>query len=244
MRFKDVFDRIQMHDLCSIFFFRSNCQLRLWNTVLLAGIFCKILWLQAKHSWLHNIHNFSLLSRQSVCIHLRFARISTICSVPGYIRRTNKGNKTKKQTINFNFLYGRYWWATFIYYVVLSLSSVLKRNDLRIAYQKSYEQDLMSLKLWKLRPLKKVVKKKLLAGSWGSFGGVFKFPFTCKMVRPIWCWMESTILGSTGLPEASVTKKVSFAFLPIVDISALLMHKPYSRSILVISERSPKRSSV
>ena len=89
MRFKDVFDRIQMHDLCSIFFFRSNCQLRLWNTVLLAGIFCKILWLQAKHSWLHNIHNFSLLSRQSVCIHLRFARISTICSVPRYIRRSH-----------------------------------------------------------------------------------------------------------------------------------------------------------
>lgn len=39
MRFKDVFDRIQMHDLCSIFFFRSNCLLRLWNTVLLAGNF-------------------------------------------------------------------------------------------------------------------------------------------------------------------------------------------------------------
>lgn len=37
----------------------------------------------------HNIHNFSLLSRQSVCIHLRFARISTICSVPRYIRRSH-----------------------------------------------------------------------------------------------------------------------------------------------------------
>lgn len=55
--------------------------------------------------------------------------------------------------------------CTFRCCVVLSLCSVLKGNDLRITYQKSYEQDLMSLKLWKLRPLKKFAKKKLLAAS-------------------------------------------------------------------------------
>lgn len=107
-----------------------------------------------------------------------------------------------------------------------------------------YEHDLMSLKFWKLLPLNKFPKRKLLAVSLGSFGDRKEFPFTWRLACPIWCWIKSTVLASTGLPETSVTKKVSFAFPPLVDISALLMHKPFSRNILVISERSPNRSSV
>lgn len=102
----------------------------------------------------------------------------------------------------------------------------------------------MSPKFWELRLLKRFVKRKLLAVSWGSFGDVFKFPLTCNMFCPICCLIKPMILGSTCLPYASVTKKVSFAVPLLVEISACLMHKPFSRNILVISERSPSLSSV
>lgn len=102
----------------------------------------------------------------------------------------------------------------------------------------------MSPKFWELRLLKRFVKRKLLAVSWGSFGDVFKFPLTCNMFCPICCLIKPMILGSTCLPYPSETKKVSFAFPPLVEICACLMHKPFSRNILVISERSPSLSSV
>ena len=103
----------------------------------------------------------------------------------------------------------------------------------------------MSLKVWKVRPLNRLPNRKLLAPSWGSFGLKLKFPFTLSMVCPICCLIISIVLDSTLFPDTSETKKVSFAFPHfVVVISALLMHKPFSRKTLVMSDNSPNRSSV
>uniref|UniRef100_A0A2P2KTX9 Uncharacterized protein MANES_04G088400 n=1 Tax=Rhizophora mucronata TaxID=61149 RepID=A0A2P2KTX9_RHIMU len=48
---------------------------------------------------------------------------------------------------------------------------------------------------------------------------------------------------STGLPVTSVTWKMSLALPPFVEISALLIFTLFSLNILVMSARSPTRSS-
>ena len=117
------------------------------------------------------------------------------------------------------------------------LQCIFSRKYSAVPFQKlignrDYEQDLMSLKFWKFRPSKKFPKRKLLLVSLGSFGDRKEFPFTSNLMLD-----QIQSFGINWITRDIRDKEASFAFPPSVDISALLMHKPFSRNILVMSEK-------